>query len=840
MDTQTPCPSKEQWQQFLQESLDDREQTKLGMHLDECSDCQTIVETLSGNDSMLGLARQVGQENRDGESVLQEVLEQAKQAEPETLALGTRGKCEDDFAYLQPSDKSEHLGRLDHYEIMEKVGQGAFGTVFRAFDTKLHRVVAIKVLSPELAANGTARQRFIREARTVAAVTHEHVVTIHSVAEEHRPPYLVMQFVDGKSLQEKLNDEGALTITEVLRIGMQIADGLAAADKQGLVHRDIKPSNILLENGVERVQITDFGLAKVADDASVTQSGVIAGTPLYMSPEQASGEAIDHRSDLFSLGTVLYVMCTGRPPFRASGTMAVLKRVCEDTPRPIREINPEVPQYLADIICKLHAKNRRERFQSASEVADLLGQHLAQLQRPLTSSGPQPVLPAPVTTSAPSDATPRTDSVPGQRNPARRNRRVVAVLGLSVVLVFVAFGIFWWIQSPSIGPAMGGRPEKPTMDKDGWVSLFNGKDLTVWTAEQNNATNWKVENGGIVGRLGTLRSRKTYQDFRVRMEVKLVGNEMSDFRFRSAGNLWAYAPIGNRWRSECTGSLAFWDNGKSKLLVDHENELIHSAKWFTLEVFVQGKKVFVSLNGVISAEHEIERMPDSGFFEFEIDGKKTELHIRKIEIKELPPTPTPPNKKANWVQLFNGKDLTGWKTDPRQPGGWRVENGELIADGSVDSYFNLYTVRDDYEDFHLRAEVNIMDHQSGGLWVRAPFGPFHKGILPIGYGVDLENGKDRIRKGIGTLRIGRDPIRQTNADVMPGEWLLVEVTAKGNHFTVKVNGKQTAEGTDEQRLHASGCIALSLAALNKAPRALRFRKIEIKELTPTPTNPKVE
>ncbi len=151
---------------------------------------------------------------------------------------------------------------------------------------------------------------------------------------------------------------------------MQTAAGLAAAHAQGLVHRDIKPANILLENGVERVKITDFGLARAADDASLTQTGVVAGTPQYMSPEQAEGKPLDHRTDLFSLGSVLYAMCTGRPPFRASGTMAVLKRVCEDTPPPIREINPEIPEWLVAIIDKLHAKEPADRFQSAAEVAD--------------------------------------------------------------------------------------------------------------------------------------------------------------------------------------------------------------------------------------------------------------------------------------------------------------------------------------------------------------------------------------------------------------------------------------------------------------------------------------
>src|SRR5205807_415076 len=181
-------------------------------------------------------------------------------------------------------------------------------------------------------------------------------------------PYLVMSFVAGRSLQERIDAEGPLGVKEIVRIGMQAASGLAAAHAQGLVHRDVKPANILLENGVERVRLTDFGLARAVDDASLTQSGVIAGTPPYMSPEQAQGEAVDHRTDLFSLGSTLYAMCTGHAPFRADSAMAVLRRVCDEQPRPVRAVNPDVPGWLADIIGKLHAKEPAQRFQTAAEV----------------------------------------------------------------------------------------------------------------------------------------------------------------------------------------------------------------------------------------------------------------------------------------------------------------------------------------------------------------------------------------------------------------------------------------------------------------------------------------
>jgi formylglycine-generating enzyme required for sulfatase activity len=293
------------------------------------------------------------------------------------------------LAFLSASQQQGSLGRLGHYEVLEVVGRGGMGVVLRAFDETLQRVVAIKTLAAELATSASARKRFAREAKAAAAVRNEHVIDIHQVEEAGPVPYLVMEYIRGCSLQDRLDQVGPLELKEALRIGMQIASGLAAAHAQGLVHRDIKPANILLENGVERVKITDFGLARAVDDASLTQSGVIAGTPQYMSPEQAEGKAVDHRSDLFSLGSVLYAVCTGHPPFRAETTMGVLRRVCDDVARPIRHINPEVPAYLATIVEQLHAKDPQDRFQSAAEVAGLLGRHLADVQQPTLGITPR-------------------------------------------------------------------------------------------------------------------------------------------------------------------------------------------------------------------------------------------------------------------------------------------------------------------------------------------------------------------------------------------------------------------------------------------------------------------
>ena len=283
---------------------------------------------------------------------------------------------------LSPPTHPEMLGRLGRYEVERLIGSGGMGVVFKAFDTELSRPVAIKLLAPYLASSGPARKRFAREARAAAAVVHPHVVPIHNVETERESPFIVMQFVSGESLQARVDRNGPLQLCEILRIGMQVADGLSAAHQQGLVHRDIKPSNILLEEDVDRALISDFGLARAADDVSLTHTGFQLGTPQYMSPEQVSGQSVDARSDLFSLGSSLYTMCTGRPPFRAESSYGVMKKISDESATPIRELNPNIPEWLVLIIEKLMAKEKTERFNSADEVRELLEACLSHVQQP--------------------------------------------------------------------------------------------------------------------------------------------------------------------------------------------------------------------------------------------------------------------------------------------------------------------------------------------------------------------------------------------------------------------------------------------------------------------------
>ncbi len=364
---------------LLDGDLSERAEAEVASHVESCETCRQKLQTLAADESWWGETR--------------ELLAVGWVSDPTTIAHGQplRVGSETQPTFLAPSDNPAMLGRLGEFDVLEIIGRGGMGIVLKGYDHELNRWIAIKVLGPQYAENGAARKRFAREAQAAAAVVHPHVIGIHAVDAAHQPPYFVMPFVPGESLQQRLDRVGPLEVPDVLRIGQQIADGLAAAHAQGLVHRDIKPANILLERNVDRVVITDFGLARAVDDASLTQSGVIAGTPQFMSPEQARGEALDHRADLFSLGSVLYALLAGHPPFRADSPYAMLRRVTDDMPRSLREINSSVPDWLEAFVFKLLAKDRDVRWQSAREVAELLTSCLAHVQQPTVATLPSEV-----------------------------------------------------------------------------------------------------------------------------------------------------------------------------------------------------------------------------------------------------------------------------------------------------------------------------------------------------------------------------------------------------------------------------------------------------------------
>ena len=417
--------NRDQLSQLLRQSLPVAVEQSLYAHVTGCEKCQHELESLAAHSDWWIEASQ-----RLSRSALvdREFPLNDREQDDDDLA-----KFATDFAvdFLEPTDDTRMLGRLGEYEIVELIGKGGMGVVLKGYQKELQRYVAVKVLSPHLATSGAARRRFAREAQATAAVVHPHVMAIHSVQANVKLPYLVMPYLACQSLQDRLDEQGPLPIQDILRIGMQAALGLSAAHAQGLVHRDVKPANILLENNVDRVLLTDFGLARAVDDATLTRTGIIAGTPQYMSPEQANGENLDPRSDLFSLGSVLYALCTGRPPFRADTTFGVLRRIRETSPRSIREINPEIPEWFERIVLKLLEKEIHRRPDTAAEIADLLEHCLAHLQQPTSIALPEGLREwtRPEEQSAPRSGT--------------RRKRVVVVSSLIGVVLAIAAGSIW-------------------------------------------------------------------------------------------------------------------------------------------------------------------------------------------------------------------------------------------------------------------------------------------------------------------------------------------------------------------------------------------------------------
>ena len=425
--------------EYLEGHLAFGQQADLEAHLTECVRCRQRLEKRAAEQEVWDNARSllshdhaVQVDDSDGESTGDAGVQ------PGTMVVDA----------LAPTDDPEMLGRLGEYEISGVVGAGGMGAVLRGFDKSLRRVVAIKVMAPHLAGSGPARTRFQREARAAAAITHDNIIEIYGVAEANSLPYIVMPFARGPSLQNRIDRSGPLTAVEVVRIGKQISSGLAAAHEQGLVHRDIKPANILLNEGVERLWITDFGVARAMDDVSMTKTGVIAGTPQYMSPEQARGESVDHRSDLFSLGSVLYTACTGRAPFRSEAAYGILRRITDTDPRPIREINPDIPDWLCQILARLMAKHPSDRFQTAVETADLLEGCLAHIQQPTHVALP-PCVAASDSPRHDSEQSRQTEVVDAGGNNRRHRwtRSVVRVLVTSLLLATMG-AVAWQTTSP--------------------------------------------------------------------------------------------------------------------------------------------------------------------------------------------------------------------------------------------------------------------------------------------------------------------------------------------------------------------------------------------------------
>jgi hypothetical protein len=818
-----------------------------------------------------------------------EPLRAAKSGAGETQAE-KRGPADDDLAFLAPPTKPEHLGQLGHYDVLRVIGRGGFGIVLKAFDESLHRVVAIKVLSPAYAAIVAARKRFIREARANAAVKNEHIVAIYEVQAEAQPPYLVMELIEGVSLQDKLDTQGPLGVTEILRIGMQIAEGLAAAHKQGLVHRDIKPANILLENGVERVKITDFGLARAVDDASMTQSGTVAGTPMYMSPEQAEGLAVDSRSDLFSLGTVLYAMATGHPPFRASGTHAVLKRVIEAAPRPIRESNPEVPDWLEAFIAKLHAKKPADRFQTAQEVAEALGQGLAHVQQPGNMAAPA--------MAATVKRWQVGDRVLAPWGPEWLYVATVKQTNEDSVFISYCDGHSDWVKAVDVRPldidngsrvwAWWNGPYYPG-------TVTERKGYSVHIAYDDGDQEWtELSYIRVPGRPSGTAVRSTLPEetptrkpaaaatcapllawmWRTTL-VGLVAGTVVGLAFlpfcffwwplhhglfaaaaAAAGMALVAFALGIRYRWSLfralgvgavllviglavTGDFAMRRKALITVVADQGVEMT-----LTNEDDGSVRPIATGEQHVSAGIYRVDLRCDDrhtlasvslwgGIRSFPAGAIKDEVRLQvehgdhvTLVVRTFQRTMKKDVSEPGWVQLFNGKDLGGWKEVRKTDARWTVEQGTLVGRaGDVENAPSLLVSdRSDYRNFHFRIEaMTDADDDDGGQCFRYLF----RSDNWKGYEAQIQH-KGKWPK-TGSLWWSNTPQKSTpltdvdEVSIRGGEWFTQEVIADGNRLKVILNGKVMSEINDQA--YYAGHLALLLQS-----GTVRFRKIEIKEL----------
>lgn len=571
------------------------------------------------------------------------------------------------------------IGRLGRYRIIKRLGKGGMGEVYLGYDDTLRRKVAIKVLPPRLAEHPGARQRFLREARTAAAVRSEHIVTIIDVDEDDGIPFIAMEYLQGCSLDRYLTSHPPLTAPQIVRVGLEVARGLAAAHEHGLVHRDIKPANLWLEAPNGRVKILDFGLAKETDpgeEGSLTQTGQVVGTPAYMSPEQARGEPVGPATDLFSLGIVLYRLATGRLPFQGSTAMAVLMALGLDEPPPVRDLNPAIPEPLAAIIHQLLAKKPADRPPSALAVQEALAAMSKKRPRPATLAAPPPnaepgkllAAPSPTPMATPlvtplsavqitvevqpenvwdsiEQAVPTAAESAEGSNRSRQARGAMPWLTVVALIIVAALSVVVLINvlnqtKRRQEPDANKHDEPPTPVR----VFFNGKDLQGWRAAEGY---WKVDDGQLIGAFPSggkptttfAYAQHRYRDFELSFQVRLPGGGRSALFFRAEPVRSSFLLSGPACElgPTDTGSLYLkpgeWTAG---LPPDQVAALFKPDEFNQVTVSCVGKHVTITVNGKVTVNGDYD-LPTQGVIGWQLSEQQgtREVQIKDIQFTDL-------------------------------------------------------------------------------------------------------------------------------------------------------------------------------------------------------------
>ncbi len=721
------CPSQQELAAFVLGTLDLKQMQPLVQHTNDCPRCQDRLHELDQLvDPLVEIVKQAGQPSVPLSGAQEglrptvplsleptEVKVGAVPASAAEHAAGVPADVEDlVLRLLQPSRASGELGRLGNYRILNLLGRGGMGAVFLAEDVRLQRTVALKVMLPEFACRDDARQRFLREARSAAAIEHDNIVTIFQVDEDQGVPFIAMPLLKGQTLEDRLDAGLPVSVPEMVSMARQVARGLTAAHEHGLNHRDIKPANIWLEGVAPdqfRVKLLDFGLARpCAASEPITQSGVVVGTPAYMAPEQARSEAVDNRGDLFSLGVVLYRLCTGNLPFQGPSTMSVLMALGSYTPPAPHTLNLAIPLDLSLLVMQMLEKDPAQRPASARDVIARLQKIEADSQGVTTNLRPGV----------------RSQPAPASTPRASFRRRSSLLVAVAAGILALAGGVIYIVTD-------NGVVVIDTEDDQVQVSVVqNGKEIQVLDAASKKT--WVVNTGTHTVRLKD-------------------------------------APSG-------------------------------------LEI-------------VLPDTFQLKR------------GDKHVVTIRKVKVpvvvgpgppKEDPADFTGPFEKLPWQALFNGKDLTGWKYHALLPGDWQVQDGLLVGTGRKGW---LFSERDGYGDFHLRAELKVTANCDSGIFFWTSFD--FKGtnprdlIMPRWHEVNIANDSAPYT---GSLS-GQDLLARVRAaPARVDDWFVLEVIASGKQVVTRVNGKTVARLVYPQA--RPGHLALQAPIRQKG--TIYFRKIEIK------------
>jgi serine/threonine protein kinase len=481
------CPSEQQIQAFQFGDLTEPSLTDVAEHLETCPWCESVAQRLDTIlDPVLAAIREACPLMTQGGAVNSAASFPIPLHWPETDVPTS------EYPFLRPPEAPDELGRIGGYRVLRLLGQGGMSYVFLAEDVSLQRPVALKIMKAELRSDPEGQQRFLREARIMASIKDDNLVTVYQVGQEGPVVYLAMDVLEGESLDDRLERVCLIDVPTILRLAREIAQGLAVVHARGLIHRDIKPANIWLESPTERVKILDFGLARfVNDDTQLTQTGTVMGTPSFMSPEQARGEKVDPRSDLFSLGSVLYTICTGVKPFGHENTMAVLTALAVRHPPDVRQMNPVIPHALSDLIMEMLSKNPADRPESAVVVV----QRLRAIEADPRDRRKNPSS----TKKCRVSGTPLRAGRGKKKQPRRRWMMVLAAVVVGLAAAVTGFAVTWGWNAPeprSVYPVLPDRVyfnSLPVADSVNWPFDYLLFARPIW----KESPNWPAPLGGV-------------------------------------------------------------------------------------------------------------------------------------------------------------------------------------------------------------------------------------------------------------------------------------------------------------------------------------------------------